>query len=221
MDAVLPALRQGFADYWSAAVGPLRQLTWQTFSLVGLAVLLVLLIITLLLRYAWVFSRRPTIRDVSIVKTHHSSAGHIRLSVEDHLSFHKIVTQAMSELAKDARAKDQTTYYVVSVKQANPVRELVYREMRLQAPPVGAARLPKGQIRLDARDLAEVRRRNSYESDNDPEAPIEGTYNVYIRPVRWYDLRHWLMHPVREVRILIWVTLITTTVPTLIQIVFG
>jgi hypothetical protein len=220
MDAVLTALRDSGTDYWTDAVEPLRQLTWQTLTLLAMVVLLTLLITTLLLHYSWVFAK-PTISGVSILKDEHSYAGHIRLGVEDHLAFHRIVTLPMSELAKEARSQDQSTYYVVSVVQAKPRRELVYREMRLQAPPVGKARLPRGQIQLDARDLAEVRKRNSFAGDDDPEAPIEGTYNVYIRPVRWYDLRHWLMHPNREIRILIWVTIITTTVPTLIQVVFG
>jgi hypothetical protein len=44
-------------------------------------------------------------------------------------------------------------------------------------------------------------------------------YNVYIRPVLWYHVRHWLTHPNREIRIVVWVTSITTSAPLLIEII--
>jgi len=43
---------------------------------------------------------------------------------------------------------------------------------------------------------------------------------VFVRPVQWYDVRHWLQHPNREIRIVIWVTIITTTLPVLFDLLF-
>jgi len=69
--------------------------------------------------------------------------------------------------------------------------------------------------------LTEIRLNNGFEEDDNPESEIVGQYDVYIRKVRWYDIRHWLLHPNREIRIVIWVTLITTTLPVLLDILFG
>jgi len=209
-----------FREQWTEAVGPLHQLTWQTFALFVLIFFIVAAIASALLHYSWVLSK-PVLRDARIEKDPHPYASHLRMNVSDHLRFHRVVTTPMSELAREVRAEDQTKYYVVSIVQRKPVRELVYREMRLQAPPSGQAYTKEGMIQLDARDLADIRRGNSHEGDNAAGADIEGLYDVYIRPVRWYDIRHWLMHPNREVRILLWVTLITTIGPTLIQVLFG
>jgi len=208
------------ADYWMAAVEPLHNMGWQTLTLFAAILIAAALIITALLHYSWMFSK-PALRGVTIGRIPHAYQDHLRLSAEDHLIFHHVKATPMAPAARDAREKDLTRYYVVTIVQAKPRRELVYREFRLQAPPTGMAKLPAGQIGLDAQALGTVRRGNSSDLDDETSSDIVGTYDVYIRPVRWFDVRHWLLHPNREIRIVVWVTLITTGLPVLLDLLFG
>ncbi len=121
--------------------------------------------------------------------------------------------------------KDASKYYLVTIVEKGRPIALVYREMRLQVPRRNG-RVQPNTLQLDADSLSLVRLGNSQPDDDDvtqSPAPefLNGTYNVYVRPVRWYDIRHWLLHPNREVRIVVWVTLITTTVPVLLDLLFG
>jgi hypothetical protein len=205
--------------YWNAAVSPLHNMGWETLSLCAALALAAALIVTLLLHYSWVFSK-PALRGVAISRIPHAYQDHLRLSAEDHLRFHHVGGTPMSPQAREAREKDAARYYVVTLVQP-PGRELVYRELRLQAPPTGMAKLAPGTIALDAQTLGAVRRGNASDLDDEANADIVGAYDVYIRPVRWFDVRHWLLHPNREIRIVVWVTLITTGLPVLLDLLFG
>ena len=121
-------------------------------------------------------------------------------------------------------AKEMDGHFVVTIVESTSKRVCVYKEMHLQYVQKNGA-VQSDQIQLAADDLTAVRRRNGYTDDDDESGPealvlVNGRYDVYIRPVRWYDVRHWLLHPNREIRIVVWVTLITTLFPMLLGYLF-
>jgi hypothetical protein len=92
--------------------------------------------------------------------------------------------------------------------------------MRLNVPFGNRWKNQPGVIQLDTSGATEVRNMNGYEEDGDLNSGVSvREYNVYIRPVLWYHVRHWLTHPNREIRIVVWVTSITTSAPLLIEII--
>lgn len=208
-------------SYWHRAIDPLHRLTWETFSLFVAAILVVALIARVLIRYSRFWSE-PTIKGARIKRASHNYAGNLRISPEDYLSFHGLNTSLSfeSDQVKALLRKDSSRYYVVTIVETGKARALVYKELLLQVA-TRRGRAAQGSIQLDQQLLTDVRLGNGYEEDDAEGADIISTYNVYIRQVRWYDIRHWLLHPNREIRIVVWVTLITTTLPVLLDVLFG
>jgi hypothetical protein len=211
-------------SYWRDAVGPLHGLTWQTGSLLVMIVLATALIATWVLSISWIWPWTRKAVSAGVIKhTAHTYKDHLRLSAADYLRFHGLKPDA--SLATPAvaarRTRDLDRYYVVTIVEKDKRKVVVYRELKLQCPMGGRWRTEQGQIQLDETLLTQVRFENGNVEDDDPEAPINGRYDIYVRPVRWYDVRHWLLHPNREIRIVIWVTLITTTLPVLLDVLFG
>ncbi|RYD86982.1 MAG: hypothetical protein EOP50_21540 [Sphingobacteriales bacterium] len=221
MDGVALTAWSAWDDFWHSAVDPLHKLTWQTGTILLFLVLLVALLATVLLRYSWVFSK-PAVRNIVIKRVPHTFQGNLRLSPPDYLKFHKL----SSALSTDSPAyenlvkRDSSRYYLITIVETGKRRAILYKEMRLHAP-TRRGRAQQNTIQLDQEDLTAIRLNNGYEEDDHPEAEIAGTYNVYIRRVQYFDIRHWLMHPARDIRTVVWVTLITTSLPTLIEVFFG
>ncbi|MEQ1812409.1 MAG: hypothetical protein ABL889_20945 [Terricaulis sp.] len=212
--------------YWERAVGPLHNLTWETLSLFAILLLSVALIATVLIRYSWVWSK-PVLREATIKFGSHLYQDNLRLNPDDYLAYHNLSKDLSfdSDAVKKRMQRDASRYYLVTVVEKGRPIALVYREMRLQVPRRNG-RVSPNSLQLDETSLTEVRLGNSQPDDDDATqqpAPqhLAGSYNIYIRPVRWYDVRHWLLHPNREIRIVVWVTLITTTVPVLLDLLFG
>lgn len=213
-------------SYWQRAVGPLHNLSWETFSLFAILLLSAALVATMLIRYSWLWSK-PVLRDATIKFGSHLYADNLRINPDDYLEYHKFSKTLSfdSDAVRKLIQKDASKYYLVTIVEKGRPVALVYREMRLQVPR-RAGRVQPNSLQLDADSLSLVRLGNSQPDDDDATqspAPefLNGTYNVYVRPVRWFDVRHWLLHPNREVRIVVWVTLITTTVPVLLDLLFG
>ena len=97
---------------------------------------------------------------------------------------------------------------------------VLYRELRLWAPQ-GKSEVSNGLVKMDEDCLKELRVRNEYPYDEKEGSEFWGQYNIYVRMARWYDIRHWVLHPNREIRIAVWVTLITTLLPPMIDQLFG
>jgi hypothetical protein len=209
--------------YWSAAVGPLRDLTWQTFSLLALILLTGALVATWLLSTSWMWPwTQPVVKAGTIKSGPHTYKDHLRLSTADYLRFHKLKSGLSfnDPAVQRRRTHDLEHYYVVTLVERQKRKVVVYRELKLQCPIGGRYQTQPSEVQLDEALLTQVRFENGNVEDDEPGTPIAGQYDVYIRKVRWYDVRHWLLHPNREIRIVIWVTLITTTLPTLLDILF-
>lgn len=200
---------------------PLRHVTWETGALLVLATVALASVGAWVMAYSWRF-RKPTLTGAKVKPAAHTYEDHIRLSSEDYLAFHKLApTLKREDALYEKRLRDDAgRYYVVTVVEAKRNVVIFQREMRLNVPFGNRWKNQPGVIQLDTSGVTEVRRLNGYEEDDDLNSGvIVGDYNVYIRPVRWYHVRHWLTHPNREIRIVVWVTIITTSVPLLIEII--
>lgn len=210
--------------YWRAAVEPLHALTWQTFSLIAMLGLFAALVATWLLSISWIWPwTKPLVKAGAIKSGPHTYKDHLRLSTADYLRFHKLREGAglSDPSVQRMRTRDLDHYYVVTVVERGRRKVVVYRELKLQCPMGGRYQTQSNEIQLDDALLTQVRFENGNVEDDEPGLPVAGQYDVYVRKVRWYDVRHWLLHPNREIRIVIWVTLITTTMPTLLDVLFG
>ncbi|MBL8545675.1 MAG: hypothetical protein JNL81_04380 [Hyphomonadaceae bacterium] len=217
-------LSAAFNRQWHAAVDPLHLLTWQTAALFAFLILSAALIATWLLSISWIWPwTRPLIAAGAIKPGAHTYKDHVRLSTADYLRFHRLGEGASKTAAAvtNARQRDLEHYYVVTIVERQKRKVVVYRELKLQCPMGGKYQTSTNEVQLDEALLTQVRFENGNVEDDEPDTPIAGTYDVYVRRVRWYDVRHWLLHPNREIRIVIWVTLITTTVPMLRDLLFG
>ena len=224
MEQCTPGPENNWAfDYWCEAVEPLRNLGWETATLLLMLLLLAALIATWLLSISWIWPwNRPLIAGAQIKSGAHTYKDHLRLSTADYLRFHRLKEGAsMNDKAViNARTRDLDRYYVVTIVEKDKRKVVVYRELRLQSPIGGRYQTQPDEIQLDEALLTHVRFENGNVEDDEPGTEVAGRYQVYVRRVRWYDVRHWLQHPNREIRIIIWVTIITTTVPALLQMIF-
>lgn len=223
----------GFADdFWRAGTDPLKHLTLQTGLLFALAILLGWFIALFVRSATWRF-QKPIERGLQIVTTYHTNNGTIALSPEEYIrAFAKnpeiLLVNTPTRAARlrwgeERHRRLQSAYYVITLvecaKDGNrilgtPVLTRELRVWRKTNPP------KEGYVQLDASSLREVRDRNNSSLDDTDGTEIEGTYDLYARRVRWYDLRHWLVHPNREIRIALWVTIISTVVPSVLDAVF-
>lgn len=224
MDGFWQETQGNAAAFWTAAVDPLHKLSWQTGVLFAGIVAAAALLSYWVLRYSWRFARQPTIAGVVIRPAAHTYADHIRVGLADYLAIHGL-DPSLKQSAQAVQAKlkaDVANYYVITLVETSKRREVFTRELRLNLPNGNRWKPQAKQLQLDETLLTHVRFNNGLEEDDSPDAErIAGTYDVYIRRVRWWDIRHWLTHPNREIRIVIWVTLITTTLPTVIDLLFG
>lgn len=214
-------------SYWTSAITPLHALGWQTGSLLLLIFLVAALAATWIMRASYIL-RKPKLSGVKIVTTPHTANSDVGLSFEDYIR--AMEPQAETLLASlqtqtqkrqwctDTMRRERPRHFVVTIVDRDARNVVLYRELRLWAK---AQALPAGQMQLDSDCLQEVRRTNAYPEDDLTGAEIQGAYNVYVRRPQWYDIRHWLLHPNREIRIAIWVAIITTALPSLWSILFG
>lgn len=218
--------------FWLAGTEPLKHLTIQTGLLFALAILLGWLVALLIRSATWRFLK-PVERGLRITTTYHTNTGSIALSLEEYIrAFAKdpeiVLVNLASKTAKinwgnERHKRLQSAYFVVTLVECAPDGRrlmgtpVLTRELRIWRktnPP------REGYLQLDAASLREVREKNNSSLDDADGAEIEGTYDLYVRRVRWYDIRHWLVHPNREIRIALWVTIISTVVPSAIDALF-
>jgi hypothetical protein len=155
----------------------------------------------------------------------HLYADHLRVCKVDAAHLLRTGSTRPSQDIADLMAKEMKGHFVVTIVESKSRRVCVYREMHLQFVQRRGA-VETGKIQLAADDLTAIRRKNGYTDDDGESGPdglvlVEGTYDIYIRPVRWYDVRHWLLHPNRDIRIVVWVTLITTSFPMMLDFLFN
>jgi len=215
--------------FWHAATDPLAHLSIETGILFALLVLLVWLVTLFVGTATWRFSR-PKIQTSTVMTTHHFSDGALGLSPEDYIRalawrpadvLERNPTRAARIRWCEAREKkERFSYFVVTIVERESAtnrivgRPVLFRELRLWRK---TKPLSESFIHLDASCLREVREHNQSGYDDEDGTEVAGTYDVYIRRVGLFDVRHWLVHPNREIRIAVWVTLISIFVPPIIE----
>lgn len=230
--ARLTALEEGQA-FWRDGTEPLRHLTFQTGLLLVFAVLLAWLIARIVRSSTWRFTK-PKVRGLTVMTTFHTNDGSVALSLEDYirafandpekmLAEHPTQTKRM-KWGADRDKREHSQYFVVTLVQCDPGSNrllgtpVLSREVRVWR----KSNPPKdGFLQLDADALREVRARNNSSLDDLDGTEVGGVYDLYMRRVRWYDVRHWLVHPNREIRIALWVTIISMVVPPILDALFS
>jgi hypothetical protein len=212
-----------FGSVWQAGLGQIRNLNWQAAIVLLSILILASLLATWVLRISWRF-RKPTLVKREIKPNAHLYTDHLRLSKADAAFLLETDSNQAGAIIADRMANEKKGHFVITIVESTSRRVCVYREMHLQYVQRRGA-VDSGKIQLAADDLTAVRRRNGYTDDDDESGPegivlVNGTYDVYIRSVRWFDIRHWLLHPNREIRIVVWVTIITTLFPMLLGYLF-
>lgn len=213
---LVEALRASAHD----ALEPFRHVNPHTGLWLAVLVIGVALLITWMRRVSWRMMK-PLLPAFTIHETEHSFAGVLGLNPWDYIRLNGRDPQRINTLSdafKKDVVRDQQRYYVVTIVDRDKKTAVLYKELRI-APLTRRGAFPEGRVKFDAELLTHIRLHNDYSDDDQPGSPIVGSYDVYIRPVRWCDIRHWLLHPNREIRIVLWVTLITTTIPLLIEFV--
>lgn len=219
--------------FWSAATEPLKHLRIETGVLVVLFVLLGWLMARLVRSTTWRFTS-PTVRNLQIVRTSHTNAGTVAPSCEEYIRTFADNPEVflLNNTAKAERRrwitekhrKIQNQYFVITLVECAPDAPpwsgvpVMTRELKFwpkTAPP------DEGFLQLDSAALREVRDHNTSSTDDIDGTAIEGRYDLYVRKVSWLDIRHWLVHPNREIRIAVWVTIISMIVPVVFDSLFG
>ncbi len=221
MDSLLKRAQELWAEYLFKAVTPLHALTWQTGSLLLIILLSAMLIAYWITTATWLFSK-PALKGVKVKSGPHTYKDHLRVSTATYMRFHGRDPQIGigSDVVKRDVARDASRYYVVTVVESGRRSPILVREMHLQFASRRYA-VAEGAVQFDSEALNEIRLGNTSQDDDEGGSDVAGTYDVYIRRVRWYDVRHWLTHPNREIRIVLWVTIITTVLPFFFDALFG
>lgn len=214
---MLQKFENAVQQFLGDAIGPLRSLGWETFLLFVTIVLIAFLLLTWIRRISWRW-RKPTFSSRHVRKEHHNYADTLKLNLADMQSY--LGTDAAETNVADQVSKKLNGHFVVTIVESSNNTVCTYREMRLQLGRRKGA-LADSEIQLPAKLLTELRLNNRHDDDDEDSSEVSGSYDVYIRKVNLFDIRHWLLHPEREIRIVIWVTLITTLLPLAKDLFFG
>lgn len=95
-------------------------------------------------------------------------------------------------------------YFVVQIRESG--RKLFSRELKIVA---WAHRLDRNEFQLDPDTLARLKAGSASKLDDDLDDKFgaDGKFDIFFRKVRWWDLRHWLNHPAREIRYALYVAI--------------
>jgi hypothetical protein len=229
---VLDSVSRFLNAFWNDGTEPLKHLTLQTGLIVVLAGLIGWLLARIVRSATWRF-RQPIERGLQIAPTPHTNNGTIALSLEEYirkfadnpevLLLNSPTRAARVQWVAEKQRRVRSKFFVMTLveRQLDAPRWLgtpvLTKEVQVwvkSAPPA------EGCLQLDNACLREVRDKNTSSLD-DLEGPIQGAYDLYMREVSVLDVRHWLVHPNREIRIAVWVTIISMIVPVLFDRLFG
>lgn len=234
LTAVQGVITRAGEEFWDAGTEPLRHLTIQTGLLLALIILAMWLLALFVRSATWRF-RKPVARGLQVVTTFHTNTGSVALSPEEYIrAFAKknadaFLEQNTSQTARlkwgaEKHKKVHNDYFVVTLVECAPGTArwlgtpVMTRELRIwrkSNPP------KEGYLQLDVASLREVRDHNNSSVDDIDGTEVDGTYDLYLRKVSVFDIRHWLVHPNREIRIALWVTIISMVVPVIFDALFG
>ncbi len=109
-----------------------------------------------------------------------------------------------SDAASKLNPKYQNRYFVVEIREGG--KRIFKRELKLLA---WALRLEPREFQVDAETLSVLKEGSESKLDDDTSdsVGVDGAFDIFVRPVRWWDIRHWLNHPSREIRFALYVAI--------------
>jgi hypothetical protein len=161
----------------------------------------------------WLF-RRPNRLDkhskVLQAKTPYGASPEVRtLRLHPHVMAKALNEPGYDSLTKmDAAAKLNEKYgqryFVVQVREGG--RKLFSKELKVVA---WWRSLSEAEFQTDPETLAQIKRGSASKEDDElgDTYGADGTFDIFFRKVRWWDLRHWLNHPAREIRYALYVAI--------------
>ncbi|MEO0818485.1 MAG: hypothetical protein AAFX86_14425 [Pseudomonadota bacterium] len=114
---------------------------------------------------------------------------------------------AKSKAATGLNERYGDRYFVVEVREGG--RRLLQRELKVIA---WWHRLEENEFQADPETLSLIKKGSESKIDDDTNdtTGADGIFDIYLRPVRWWDFRHWLNHPSREIRYALYVAIFAT-----------
>ncbi|WP_273013853.1 MULTISPECIES: hypothetical protein [unclassified Hyphomonas] len=99
-------------------------------------------------------------------------------------------------------------YFVVQFQEGG--NSVCRTEIRLKAAYFGQDR---NEVRVDAETLTKLKIGSASKADDgtSDSVGVDGQFDIFAREVRWWDVRHYLFHPNREIRYALYVALFATT----------
>lgn len=95
-------------------------------------------------------------------------------------------------------------YFVVQFREGG--RKLFSKEMKVVA---WWRNLSEVEFQLDPETLTQLKTGSASKEDDElgDSYGADGAFDIFFRKVRWWDLRHWLNHPAREIRYALYVAI--------------
>ena len=95
-------------------------------------------------------------------------------------------------------------YFVVEIHERG--RKILAKELKIVA---WWHRLGTAEFQADPEtlDLIKARSESLVDDDLGDSFGADGTFDIFFRPVKWWDIRHWLNHPAREIRYALYVAI--------------
>ncbi|MDJ0922848.1 MAG: hypothetical protein QNI84_17100 [Henriciella sp.] len=117
-------------------------------------------------------------------------------------------TLTRTEAAKKLNERYGERYFVCRFIENGST--LFRRELKIQAWHI---MLKETEFRLDPETLDMLKKGSASKDDDelDDTYGAEGSFDIFFRKVRWWDLRHWLNHPAREIRYALYVAIFAAT----------
>ncbi|MEQ3650381.1 hypothetical protein [Hyphomonas sp.] len=100
------------------------------------------------------------------------------------------------------------SYFVVQFQEGG--NNICRTEVRLKA---AWFHQDPNEVRVDAETLTRLKIGSASKSDDgtSDRVGVDGQFDIFAREVRWWDVRHWLFHPNREIRYALYVALFAAT----------
>ena len=95
-------------------------------------------------------------------------------------------------------------YFVVQFREGG--RKLFSKELKVIA---WWRSLGETEFQVDPATLAQIKMGSASKEDDElgDTYGADGSFDIFFRKVRWWDLRHWLNHPAREIRYALYVAI--------------
>lgn len=105
--------------------------------------------------------------------------------------------------------KYENEYFIVLFREEG--RTIARRELRMVAV---WQKTQEHEVRTDPETMRILKKGSSspLDDDTDDSFGVDGVFDMFVRPIRWWDVRHWFFHPNREVKIGVRVAVFITAI---------